>query len=422
MYKRISNYLWRFSFENTFADFGLFWIIFFSIFYPRAVPVGFLMLFISLFINNQNFKKENFKRIFQFGPSVWFLIYYLMLVIGLIWTTDLSFGLSKLENKLTFLLFPVFFQICKFNYSFKQITHVILVSILLVLICSNVLAFLSIENQNALDWNIFEKLSNSKSFSWNMHRSYFSTYCNILVILMFKRLISIDEENNKFLPTFGIFIGSIGVIQSLSKINILLLFLLFGVFLIVFFIKRFNWKKKLMFLVILIICFIFTINNKAIQYRFNEVKKSTVSIKLENSTTLESSAVRLIMWNTSWEVWKNSFLFGTGTGDYNTELTRRNFEKGNLGVASEQLNSHNQFLNTGVQLGIIGVIFLCMIFLSIIRHSFKSYWKLLILVVFLFNFLVESFIETQAGIVLFCILSLIYTYPSYKNDSNQSKL
>lgn len=422
MFKRTSIYLSRFSFDYTFADFGLFWIIFFSIVYQRIAPVGFFMLIISLLINNQNFQKKCVKRIFQFGPSVWFLLYYLLLVIGLIWTTDIPFGLSKLENKLTFLLFPILYQICKFNFNLKQVTNVIFLSILVSLISSNISAFLAIDMQKALEWNLFEKLSNSKSFSWNMHRSYFSTYCNVLVILMFERLISVEKITNKYLPIFGIFIGSLGVIQSLSKINILLLFLSFGVFLVVFVTKKIDWRKLLVFSGILVIGSIFVINNKAIQYRFNEIKESTSSIKYENNSTLQSSAIRLIMWNTSWEVWKESFLFGTGTGDYNTELTERNFKKGNYGVAKEQLNSHNQFLNTGVQLGITGVILLLMIFLSTIRNCYDTPWKIMVLVVFLVNFLVESFLETQAGIVLFCILLLVLLSPNFKNDTNHDPI
>ena len=161
---------------------------------------------------------------------------------------------------------------------------------------------------------------------------------------------------------------------------------------------------------------IFTVNNKAIRHRFNEIKESTTSIKLENNTTLQSSAIRMIMWNTSWEVWKESFLLGSGTGDYSAELTKRNFNKGNYGVAKEQLNSHNQFLNTGVQLGAVGVFVLFMLFFSSIRYFLRSTWRWMILVGFLINFLVESFLETQAGIVLFCILILLFFNPKLNND------
>ena len=416
MFKRISNYSSRFGINNTLADFGLFWIIFFSIFYQRIAPIGFFILIISLFFNKQNIQLIRIKNVLIASPSIWFIIYYILLLLGLIWTEDIPFGLSKLENKLTFLIFPLLFQICKFNATFKQIVNVLLISILFSLISSNILAFLHIENQSSLNWNFFEKLSNSKSFSWNMHRSYFATYCNILVVLMFQRLTTIEKDRYRLIPIFGIAIGSLGVIQSLSKINILILFLSFTFFLIVFFVKGFNIREKLILLSFFLTGLFFTVNNKAIRHRFNEIKESTTSIKLENNTTLQSSAIRMIMWNTSWEVWKESFLLGSGTGDYSAELTKRNFNKGNYGVAKEELNSHNQFLNTGVQLGAVGVFVLFMLFFSSIKYFLRSTWRWMILVVFLINFLVESFLETQAGIVLFCILILLFFNPKLNND------
>ena len=244
MFKRISNYSSRFGINNTLADFGLFWIIFFSIFYQRIAPIGFFILIISLFFNKQNIQLIRIKNVLIASPSIWFLIYYILLLLGLIWTEDIPFGLSKLENKLTFLIFPLLFQICKFNATFKQIVNVLLISILFSLISSNILAFLHIENQSSLNWNFFEKLSNSKSFSWNMHRSYFATYCNILVVLMFQRLTTIEKDRYRLIPIFGIAIGSLGVIQSLSKINILILYISYTFFIIVFFLKGFNIREK----------------------------------------------------------------------------------------------------------------------------------------------------------------------------------
>ncbi|MFM8241239.1 MAG: O-antigen ligase family protein, partial [Crocinitomicaceae bacterium] len=137
---------------------------------------------------------------------------------------------------------------------------------------------------------------------------------------------------------------------------------------------------------------------------FSELKKSTSDIQLQNNNGLESSEIRLIMWNASLQVWKSNFIFGTGTGDYNDELKLYNTKHGNLGVVKEELNSHNQFLNTSVQLGLVGLLILIMIFLSSFLVYPKSIWQTAILIVIFANFLVESFIETQSGIVLFCVL------------------
>jgi O-antigen ligase len=416
----IQKYLSNFPMKDSIADFGLLWIIFFSIFYQSIAPIGFLILVISLFFNSQNLSLPRINNIFRGGPSIWFLIYYLILLLGLLWTKDISFGLLKLENKLTFLLFPILFQICKFNITFEQVVNVLFISILLSLVSSNILAFINTENLSSdPKWNLFEKLSNSKSFCWNMHRSYFAAYCNVLVVLMFQKLKFMKNKKNKFISIFGIIIGSLGVIQSLSKINILILFLLFAVFLVIFIVKKLKFREIVIFSSLYFFSLFLTFQNKAIKYRFSEIRDSTSVIKYEKNTSLQSSAVRIIMWYTSWEVWKESFLFGTGTGDYNSELTSRNFIKGNYGVAHEQLNSHNQFLNTGVQLGAIGVFVLFMLFISSIRGNLMSSWRVLILIVFFFNFLVESFLETQSGVVLFCILILLFFTPKSMNDLNE---
>ena len=108
------------------------------------------------------------------------------------------------------------------------------------------------------------------------------------------------------------------------------------------------------------------------------------------------------------EKWKNNLFFGVGTGDYNDELIAYNKSKNNQGVVKEELNSHNQFLNTSVQLGMIGLIVLLMLFISSFLNSEKQLWQTLVLFVLFLNFLVESFIETQAGIVLFCTILLLF--------------
>ena len=141
---------------------------------------------------------------------------------------------------------------------------------------------------------------------------------------------------------------------------------------------------------------------------------SVGNIQTKNNNSVESNTARVIMWNTSIDVWMENFVYGTGTGDYDDELTSKNLNYNNQGVAKERLNSHNQFLNTAVQLGLVGFIILLAIFLSSYFFSERKLWQSLILLVFFINFLVESFLETQAGIILFCTLLLLF-YPQNKD-------
>ena len=142
-------------------------------------------------------------------------------------------------------------------------------------------------------------------------------------------------------------------------------------------------------------------------------------IKLQDNNSVESNQARLIMWNTSIKVIKDNFFYGTGTGDYNDELIKRNKKYKNQGVVKSELNSHNQFLNTFVQLGLFGFLTLCAVFYLYFRIALKNRDLLIVSigVAFLLNFLFESVIETQSGIILFCVLFICSSSSDLRNNT-----
>jgi O-antigen ligase len=387
------------------ADAGLSWILFFSIVYQKLVPIGFGLMLISLVFKRHAVTRTDISTYLGKGPALWFIAYYFLLVIGLVWTENLPFAFSKLENKLAFVLMPIllFFTIRKWsNVEWKQL---LIYSLLFALVMYEILALWRFMVQSQTSWQ-FEFLASR--FSIFMHRSYFACYLVIGIVLLFENLRSTFSVFSVLL----IFFFSLGVLQTESKAGILCL-----IFVFVFQLARvINSKNnKLLWILsssfLILISVILTTNNP-IRARFETMWSSMANSKTKNNNTVESNSARIIMWNTSVDVWKDNFLFGVGTGDYDDALTEKNRQYKNLGVASERLNAHNQFLNTGVQLGLIGVVVLFMIFLSAYFNPTKSVWYSLILVVFFINFLVESFLETQAGIILFCTLLLLFYFPN----------
>ena len=91
----------------TLADLGLSWIIFFTIVYQKLLAIGFILMLISLFFNRKKIMKSQFVYYFSHGPVPFFVLYYALLVLGLFWTDNLMFALSKLENKMSFVLMPL---------------------------------------------------------------------------------------------------------------------------------------------------------------------------------------------------------------------------------------------------------------------------------------------------------------------------
>jgi hypothetical protein len=289
------------------------------------------------------------------------------------------------------------------NWGNKEWKQLLIYSLFFALIMYEVLALWRFSVQTENSWQ-FEFLASR--FSIFMHRSYFACYLVIGIILLFENIrLTISNSTIALIVFF-----SLGVIQTESKAGILCLFLVF-VFQFYSFLKskhkKFNWI--LTFSIFLFSSILLT--NNPIKSRFETMWVSVGNIQTKNNISVESNAARIIMWSTSIDVWKDNLFLGTGTGDYDDELTNLNINYNNQGVAKERLNSHNQFLNTGVQLGFLGFFVLLMIFVSSIFFGAKSLWFYLILLVFSINFMVESFLETQAGIILFCTLLILFFSP-----------
>lgn len=147
--------------------------------------------------------------------------------------------------------------------------------------------------------------------------------------------------------------------------------------------------------------------------------QGATSVQTINNPTVESSASRAIMWSTSVKLIKENPILGVGTGDVSDELDKKNLELGNTGVAKSSFNSHNQYLNTGVQLGCIGMISLLMVFIMSFRQAYRAgKFELFILSILLFaTLLFESFLETQAGIIPVTLLLLLFSKKSEENET-----
>jgi len=395
------------STKFTLADLGLSWIIFFTIVYQKLLAIGFILMLISLFFNRKKIMKSQFVYYFSHGPVPFFVLYYALLVLGVFWTDNLLFALSKLENKMSFVLMPLLLLFTVRKWGDLEWKKLLIYSLTFALSMYEILAIWRFFTESENSWQ-FEFLSSR--FSIFMHRSYFACYLVIGIILLFEKVRRDFSISTIALLCFF----SVGALQTESKAGIVCLFLVLAVQFFSFLKskqKKFNWIMT--FSIFLFSSILLT--NNPIKSRFETMFSAMGNIQTRNNNSVESNTARVIMWNTSIDVWKENFVFGTGTGDYDDELTKKNLRYYNQGVAKERLNSHNQFLNTAVQLGLVGFMILLSIFLSSYFFSERKLWQLLILVVFLINFLVESFLETQAGIILFCTLLLLF-YPRTKDD------
>lgn len=395
----------------TITDWCLAWILFFSVVQQRWSPVGFGLWMIVL-LKGREWRgwKVLMAELFS-GISGLFILYFLWLSIGVLWSENTAIALAKLENKLSFILFPLLIQLSKMRMTSQQWKWIFVFTMAFVLCLYEGMALIRFLDSSGIA--MADSFSGSV-FSPFMHRSYLACYLCLGLVFLEDQKFFWDKKWYAVLVVFF----SIGVMQTLSKIGLIIWVCLLCLYLMQS-LRRLSIRGIIG--VFAVLCgFIVLVGISMGPYileRFNNVGQSVKEMQLYNNTTVESNAARLIMWNTSIELLQEHWLMGLGTGDADLALKVRNEELGNDGVAQEGLNSHNQFLTTGLQLGIVGIALLGFIFYWAWKKSNGKLLPILVVSVFFVNLLVESFLETQSGVVLFCVLMVLLF--DFKNREGQ---
>jgi len=333
------------------------------------------------------------------------ILFYAYHFVGMLWSTNTAFGWADIGMKASFLLIPILFTWGKFTISWSKALTLLTISLVVTVIyLLGWASFKSIYHQEDNRWAYFFE----SEFSAFMHRSYFATYCVLGAVVSF---VFYWRGRAKKWYAFACVLLSIATVLTMSKAGIILLLLSFVCLIAWLIIIKKQWLFGIVSLVGSIGVVLFLIfSNSGVASRLKETSKALSNISTTNNPSTESNAARIIMWSTARKVIAQHWFLGAGTGDVKDELIAKNWELNNTGVAESKLNAHNQYLNSWVQLGFVGFILLLGIFISQLIQVWKSKQLLLLLFVLVFSlsFAVESFVETQAGIVPFCILTLVF--------------
>lgn len=129
---------------------------------------------------------------------------------------------------------------------------------------------------------------------------------------------------------------------------------------------------------------------------------------------------RILIWRSSLEIVDENPVFGVGTGDVKDVLLKKYEENHITAAAVKRLNAHNQYLQTCIALGGVGllILILCLIFPAIyaIRNHDLLYFLFLMLI--FLNLLFESMFERQAGIVFYSFFNALLFFHRPVSESN----
>ncbi len=339
----------------------------------------------------------------------WFLLMFAFLLLhcvsGLL-SDNKTEGLSSIEVKLSFLAFPYFFFLYGLSNDTVKRMVVAFVSgcFFALLFCLLRASYIYIGGgENEFFYNKFSVL---------IHAGYFSMYMlfGILILVFAYPLWFAHDKWLRIMRYFFIISFLVGIFLCASKMGYIVAL---AILLIVPFIKfrdKLNLKTISISLVLLVSVIFGAL--KFFPKPFERINNALTTVSSTNidKTSSESTAVRLLIWNESIDIIKENLLFGVGTGDANDVLQSKYREKGLTGALSHNLNTHNQFFQTTIGLGLLGGLVLVLLTFGALVYGIIKKHILLILfsVIIILNFLVESMLQTQSGNLFFvgflCIL------------------
>lgn len=369
-------------------------------FFEEIVPISLVVVLVmNLVLSPWSERLTLFKQRKKFILT--FIALYLLSVIGVLYSEDKASAFFDLEVKLSTLVVPLVFLTS--NVVNKN-TFLPLLKSFVIGVCVVMLIQLIMSLMNYYDTGNF-KVFFYQLFSFFHHPSYFSMYANFAIGVL---LVLIFHSKNKTKSYYFMMLGflAVGVYLLSSRAGILTLIVLvvtsFGLILF----PVLKWKK--MFLAMILTC----VTVGAVVFGINQL--SSFGRKVEISNSDSSSGVRIQMWKSSVPVIKNNLIFGVGTGDVNREIQTQFAKDGITRAVRDNLNAHNQYIQTQIALGFFGLIALVFSLLYPFIFALKrgNLFFPMFAVIMAINFLTESMFNAQAGVIFYAIINACL-YPTY---------
>lgn len=244
----------------------------------------------------------------------------------------------------------------------------------------------------------------------NMHPSYLA-----LIFIFACALLVTDKSTSKVIK-YGKWAFLALTVVSMFYLRSLGAFVcvaaIFGTLPIWKMLKTRNWKWLL---TLPVYCIIFFVGLKSSPRITNDVTASVHSTVVwaespsefiaNNVNNIESNTVRLVVWTVAADmIVRNPF--GVGTGDENDLLIREYYKHGYTGYAERRLNPHQQFLQTGISIGWLGIFTLIALFVFLVIEAYKTENLALFIgaICISVSCLFESMLERQVGVIFLSIL------------------
>lgn len=400
---------------------GMFSII--SILFPKQIGFAFV-LFLGVVIAGISRKHLHFR---MNNLLICFALLYLTYLLFGLKTTHLTLTLNYFERKSSFLLLPLFFS---FRFTEKPPTFEwtkkgYLGALIVLALQSLFHVFYSLKTGWELQGHNY-----SSYFSYQHHPSYSTAFYSLALCLVWweYRQGNPIYSLKKIIPFSLLMLVAILFCQSLA--GLLFLVMVVMTLFLLFIFKQWGKKIGVMFLIISPFLVHILIQFPPMKNQWDDAKQFTKQY-LHNPTQfvkrhkypMSGSEVRLVMWTVSSNIFMK-YPMGVGTGNVDGYIYNDLVKLNQKELAKKDYNPHNQYLQTGIEIGIIGLLFLLGIIGISCEKAFREKdWLLFFLAAnFALNICFESMLQQQSGIIFYTFwLCLLFTYSFKKANPSFDK-
>lgn len=351
--------------------------------------------------------------------SILLLLFYALHLVGMLTTENVQRGLFDLEVKLSFLVFPLAFIGFKLvdTRNFTTTLRMFFLGTLangIICVGYAFYRYYFVEPPELQEAYIYFF---STYFSTLLHPTYYSMYVVFSLMIMTYLewpLLDINKPWRSVINMLIIVFLSITLLLSASKTGLIMwsFLVLFGTVLMLVYVER-KWIPILG--VVMLTSIVGSV------YQATPVIKTRVSTGLRaadsdqvNPAASESTAARMLVYKSSWELVTSQPWYGQGTGDFQDELDEVYKKNGYEMPLERHLNAHNQFLQSWIGLGIPGLVMTLGVFIVMFQQSYRNRDWLYVgfTTVFFLASLTESTFHVQAGVVFFSFFAVLFARKS----------
>ncbi len=358
------------------------------------------LLFLVLALSGELFSyKYKLKSILRFdNPLLWFVGLYLLYCVGMLWTKDVKLGFDDLVIKLPMLVVPVLFLFVPKRMLVRRRLWLYAFAFVCGLVVFELFLFAKAVIAGG---GISKTLYNSDYINF-YHYTYRTLACNMALVILYKmpltRLFAWSAKRSAIVRFVLMALLNFFVATMYSRMGFFLLLVADALIVIDTLFVRKVYGETVAMLAIILLTIGLTFSNERFGKRYKTIHE------LENQKKdPKPKADRPLIYSNALNLIGQNPILGAGTGDVKqvmNDLYKR------YGAPYSQFNAHNQFLQTAIALGCVGLLLLLMIYFCFALRLFDKGAWLLVSAVLLSAvcMLTESVLERQMGVHL-CVFA-----------------